>query len=178
MAATKDTTPLPAHDSDSDEAPEVVTKQSAAEQARTLQRQQDEAKAQAKALAKRKRKSKQEPKKEVEVPELPDDVLSAVAAHHEEEEQLEQQETAAQIRAKKRKQAKVAELMMKKTHTRQFGSIQVQTLDALEDAQTRELSQSAKEFLDRRMAPNRPRMNVLEGHPSQFTKKQKRSQRS
>ncbi|KAE8908630.1 hypothetical protein PF005_g14281 [Phytophthora fragariae] len=180
MAATQDKTPL-AHDSDSDEAPEVVTKQSAAQQARALQQQEEEAKAQAKAqaLAKRKRKSKQEPKKQEEVPELSDDVLSAVAARNDEEEELEQQETKDEIRAKKRKQQKVAELLKKKTHTRQFGSIEVQTLDALEDAQTRGLSDSAKEFLERLNAPGRPRMNVLEGHESLFTKKQKqRSQRS
>ncbi|GMF26128.1 unnamed protein product [Phytophthora fragariaefolia] len=178
MAATHDKTPL-GHESDSDEAPEVVTKQSAEQQALTLRRHEDAARAQAKAQA----TSKQEPKPQDEVPELPDDVLSAVAAHHEEEQQQQQeqqqQETAAQRRAKKRKQAKVAELLRRKTHTRQFGNIEVQTLDAVEDAQTRELSDSAKQFLERRTAPHRPRMNVLEGHASQFTKKQKqRSQRS
>jgi hypothetical protein len=124
----------------------------------------------------RKRKSRQESKKQSEVPELPDDVLSAVAARNDEEEEVEQEEQEAELRAKKRravKQAKMAELMQKKTHTRQFGNIQVQTLDAVENKQTRGLSKSAKEFLALRSAPSKPRMNVLEGHPSLFAKKQK-----
>ncbi|KAG2995208.1 hypothetical protein JG687_00015808 [Phytophthora cactorum] len=171
MAAKQDKTPA-VYDSDSDEAPEVVTKQSATEQALTQQRQEEEARAQAKA-AKRKRKTKQEPKPEEEVPELSDDVLSAVAARNEEEAE---EDEAEELRAKKRraeKEAKLAKLMEKKTHTRQFGNIQVQTLESLENTQTRELSTSAKQFLERRLAPTRERMNVMEGHPSQFTKKQK-----
>ncbi|POM63733.1 Hypothetical protein PHPALM_20830 [Phytophthora palmivora] len=181
MDAKEDKTPVvrpDGNDSDSDEAPEVVTKQSATEQALTQRRQEDEARAQAKAATKRKRKTKQE----TEVPELPDDVLSAVAARTEEEDAAEEQETAAELRAKKRravKEAKLAKLMEKKTHTRQFGNIQVQTLETLENTQTRELSASAKEFLELRSAPTRARMNVMEGHPSLFTKKQKqRSQRA
>ncbi|KAG2789838.1 hypothetical protein PC129_g14453 [Phytophthora cactorum] len=169
MAAKQDKTPAVY---DSDEAPEVVTKQSATEQALTQQRQEEEARAQAKA-AKRKRKTKQEPKPEEEVPELSDDVLSAVAARNEEEAE---EDEAEELRAKKRraeKEAKLAKLMEKKTHTRQFGNIQVQTLESLENTQTRELSTSAKQFLERRLAPTRERMNVMEGHPSQFTKKQK-----
>ncbi|KAF1785439.1 hypothetical protein GQ600_27491 [Phytophthora cactorum] len=158
MAAKQDKTPA-VYDSDSDEAPEVVTKQSATEQALTQQRQEEEARAQAKA-AKRKRKTKQEPKPEEEVPELSDDVLSAVAARNEEEAE---EDEAEELRAKKRQEA----------HTRQFGNIQVQTLESLENTQTRELSTSAKQFLERRLAPTRERMNVMEGHPSQFTKKQK-----
>ena len=71
------------------------------------------------------------------------------------------------------KEVKMAKLMEKKTHTRQFGNIQVQTLEALEKTQTRALSDSAKEFMELRLAPTRERMNVMEGHPSQFTKKQK-----
>ncbi|KAG7382988.1 hypothetical protein PHYPSEUDO_004167 [Phytophthora pseudosyringae] len=183
MAAMKDIKVRPEeHESDSDEAPEVVTKQSATQQAQTQQRQEEEARAQAKAAAKRKRKTKQETKPEQEVPELSDDVLSAVAARKEEDEAAEEEETAAELRAKKRravKEARLAKLMEKKTHTRQFGNIQVQTLETLENTQTRELSASAKEFLELRAAPTRTRMNVMEGHPSQFTKKQKlRSQRA
>lgn len=58
MPATEDKTPVVRldsndSDSDSDEAPEVVTKQSATEQALTQRRQEDEARAQAKAAAKR-----------------------------------------------------------------------------------------------------------------------------
>ncbi|ETI41005.1 hypothetical protein, variant [Phytophthora nicotianae CJ01A1] len=177
MAAKKDKTPA-VYDSDSDEAPEVVTKQSATEQALTQQRQEEEARAQATA-AKRKRKTKQEPKPEEEVPELSDDVLSAVAARNEEEEE---EDKAEELRAKKRRaveEAKLAKLMEKKTHTRQFGNIQVQTLESLENTQTRELSTSAKQFLERRLAPTRARMNIMEGHPSQFARKQKlRSQRT
>lgn len=122
----------------------------------------------------RKRKTKQETKEETELPELPDDVLSAVAARNDEEDAAEEEETAAELRAKKRRAVKEAKLMKKKTHTRQFGNIQVQTLETLENTQTRELPASAKKFLELRAAPNRTRMNVLEGHPSQFTKKQKR----
>ncbi|ETO69676.1 hypothetical protein, variant [Phytophthora nicotianae P1976] len=177
MAAKKDKTPA-VYDSDSDEAPEVVTKQSATEQALTQQRQEEEARAQATA-AKRKRKTKQEPKPEEEVPELSDDVLSAVAARNEEEEE---EDKAEELRAKKRRaveEAKLAKLMEKKTHTRQFGNIQVQTLESLENTETRELSTSAKQFLERRLAPTRARMNIMEGHPSQFARKQKlRSQRT
>ncbi|ETL87787.1 hypothetical protein, variant [Phytophthora nicotianae] len=177
MAAKKDKTPA-VYDSDSDEAPEVVTKQSATEQALTQQRQEEEARAQATA-AKRKRKTKQGPKPEEELPELSDDVLSAVAARNEEEEE---EDKAEELRAKKRravKEAKLAKLMEKKTHTRQFGNIQVQTLESLENTQTRELSTSAKQFLERRLAPTRARMNIMEGHPSQFARKQKlRSQRT
>ncbi|KAG6949199.1 hypothetical protein JG688_00014732 [Phytophthora aleatoria] len=172
MAAKQDKTPAAVYDSDSDEAPEVVTKQSATEQALMQQRQEEEARAQAKA-AKRKRKTKQEPKPEEEVPELSDDVLSAVAARNEEDAE---EDEAEELRAKKRravKEAKLAKLMEKKTHTRQFGNIQVQTLESLENTQTRELSTSANQFLERRLAPTRERMNVMEGHPSQFTKKQK-----
>ncbi|KUG01656.1 hypothetical protein AM587_10009713 [Phytophthora nicotianae] len=177
MAAKKDKTPA-VYDSDSDEAPEVVTKQSATEQALTQQRQEEEARAQATA-AKRKRKTKQEPKPEEEVPELSDDVLSAVAARNEVEEE---EDKAEELRAKKRRaveEAKLAKLMEKKTHTRQFGNIQVQTLESLKNTQTRELSTSAKQFLERRLAPTRARMNIMEGHPSQFARKQKlRSQRT
>ncbi|KAL3671096.1 hypothetical protein V7S43_004278 [Phytophthora oleae] len=172
------------HDSDSDEAPEVVTKQSAKEQALTLQRQEEEARAQAKAATKRKRKTKQEPKKEEEVaevseevPELSEDVLSAVAARNEEEEAADEEEEEAELRARKRravKEAKMAELMEKKTHTRQFGNIQVQTVEAMENTQARELSESAKKFLELRSAPTRARMNLLQGHASQFTKKKKK----
>ncbi|OWY96285.1 hypothetical protein PHMEG_00033485, partial [Phytophthora megakarya] len=144
----------------------------------TQRRQEDEAR---KASTKRKRKPKQETK-ETEVPELSDDVLSAVAARNEEEDAVEEEETAAQLRAKKRravKEAKLAKLMEKKTHTRQFGNIQVQTLKSLENTHARELSASAKEFLELRSAPTRARMNVLEGHATLFTKKQKqRSQRT
>ncbi|ETI41004.1 hypothetical protein F441_13643 [Phytophthora nicotianae CJ01A1] len=178
MAAKKDKTPA-VYDSDSDEAPEVVTKQSATEQALTQQRQEEEARAQATAAKSRKRKTKQEPKPEEEVPELSDDVLSAVAARNEEEEE---EDKAEELRAKKRRaveEAKLAKLMEKKTHTRQFGNIQVQTLESLENTQTRELSTSAKQFLERRLAPTRARMNIMEGHPSQFARKQKlRSQRT
>ncbi|KAF4145730.1 hypothetical protein GN958_ATG05047 [Phytophthora infestans] len=177
MAAKEDKTPA-VYDSDSDEAPEVVTKQSATEKALTQQRQEEEARAQATA-AKRKRKSKQEPKPEEDVPELSDDVLSVVAARNEEETEEDQ---AEELRAMKRRaveEAKLAKLIEKKTHTRQFGNIQVQTLESLENTRTRELSTSAKHFLERRLAPTRARMNVMEGHPSQFTKKQKfRSQRT
>ncbi|RLN87721.1 hypothetical protein BBJ28_00015079 [Nothophytophthora sp. Chile5] len=158
-------------DSDGDEAPEVVTKQSAEEQALEQLRHEGEARTKAKADAKRKRKSKQTEKKpeQKEVEELPADILTA------------EEEAAASARAKRRRaaaDAKRAKVMAKKTHTRQFGNIQVQTLDALETTQTRDLSSSAQEFLARRETPHRPRMNVLEGHPSLFTKKQKeRSQR-
>ncbi|CAH0519794.1 unnamed protein product [Peronospora belbahrii] len=162
---------LNGNDSDSDEAPEFVTNHIATENARMQRRQEDEAYAQAKAT-KRKRKLKQL----TETPELPDDVLVAVAARKEQEEAAEEQETAMQLRIKKRralKEVKVAHLMEKKIHTRQFGNIQVQTLEALEKMQTRTLPASAKEFLNLRTAPSRARMNVMEGHPSQFTKKQK-----
>ncbi|KAK1942079.1 hypothetical protein P3T76_006401 [Phytophthora citrophthora] len=169
------------HDSDSDEAPEVVTKQSAKEQVLTLQRQEEEARAQAKAATKRKRKAKQEPKKEEEasneVPELSDDILSAVAARNEEEDDAEEEEAEAELRARKRravKEAKMAEMMEKKTHTRQFGNIQVQTVEALKNTQARELTESAKKFLELRSAPTRARMNLLQGHSTQFTKKQKK----
>ncbi|KAF1786878.1 hypothetical protein GQ600_404 [Phytophthora cactorum] len=174
MAAKQDKTPAAVYDSDSDEAPEVVTKQSATEQALMQQRQEEEARAQAKRpRGGSNRKTKQEPKPEEEVPELSDDVLSAVAARNEEDAE---EDEAEELRAKKRravKEAKLAKLMEKKTHTRQFGNIQVQTLESLENTQTRELSTSAKQFLERRLAPTRERMNVMEGHPSQFTKKQK-----
>ncbi|CEG35736.1 uncharacterized protein PHALS_00071 [Plasmopara halstedii] len=161
------------HHSDSDEAPEVVTKQSAKEQALNQQRQEKEAHAQVKE-AKRKRKVKKVTAEAEEVPKLSDDVLSAVATRHEEEDAVD---SVAEIRAQKQlavKRAKVAKLMEKKTHTRQFGNIQVQTLETLENMQTRELSASAKEFLLRRTAPSRARMNILDGHPSQFTKKKQR----
>ncbi|CAI5723346.1 unnamed protein product [Peronospora destructor] len=161
--------------SDSDEAPEVMTKQKATEKALTQCRQEKEARVQAKAT-KRKRKNKQL----TEVPELPDEVLSAVAARKEkEEEAAEKEEAMAQLRAKKTralKEVKLAKLMEKKTHTRQFGNIQVQTLEALEKTQTRALLDSAKEFMELRMAPTRERMNVMEGHASQFTKKRKRDE--
>ncbi|KAG1712351.1 hypothetical protein DVH05_000098 [Phytophthora capsici] len=169
------------HDSDSDEAPEVVTKQSAKDQALTLQRQEEEARAQAKAAAKRKRKTKQETKKKEEVteevPELSDDILSAVAARNEEEGAAEEEEEEMELRARKRravKEAKMAELMEKKTHTRQFGNIQVQTVESLENTQARALTESAKKFLELRSAPTRARMNLLQGHSTQFTKKQKK----
>ncbi|KAG7384926.1 hypothetical protein PHYBOEH_009256 [Phytophthora boehmeriae] len=182
MAAKEDKTPAirpDGNDSDSDEAPEVVTKQSATQQALELRRQEGEARAQAKIAAKRKRKPKQD-KAETEVAELPEDILSAVAARNEEDEAVEEEELAAKARAKKRRaNAKLAKLMEKKTHTRQFGNIEVKTLDAVEAAKTRELSDSAKQFLELRAAPSRPRMNVMEGHSTQFTKKQKqRSQRA
>ncbi|KAF4316163.1 hypothetical protein BBO99_00008832 [Phytophthora kernoviae] len=182
MAAMEDKVPAirpDGNDSDSDEAPEVVTKQSATQKALELRRQEGEARAQAKAAAKRKRKTKQD-KTETEVPELPEEILSAVAARNEEDEAVEEEEVAAKARAKKRRaDAKLAKLLEKKTHMRQFGNIEVKTLDAVETAKTRELSESAKEFLALREAPNRPRMNVMEGHPTQFTKKQKqRSQRA
>ncbi|GMF24669.1 unnamed protein product [Phytophthora lilii] len=160
MPQDKTPVPRPEGSNSDDEAPEVVTKQSAQEQALTQQRHEEEAR---------------EPKETEEVPELPDDVLSAVAARNEEEEAAEEQEVAAALRAEKRQAAKLAKLMQKKTHTRQFGNIQVQTLDSLEQTQARELSESAKKFLERRTAPTRPRMNVLEGHPTQFAKKKQRS---
>ncbi|CAI5714401.1 unnamed protein product [Peronospora effusa] len=172
----KDKTPIVrpnGNDSDSEEAPEVMTKQSATEIVQKQRRQEKEARARAMATKSRKRKNKQL----TEVPELPDEVLSVVAARKEEEEEAaEKEETMAQLRAKKRRalnEAKLAKLMEKKTHTRQFGNIQVQTLEALEKTQTRTLLASAKEFMELRFAPTRERMNVMEGHASQFTKKRK-----
>jgi hypothetical protein len=56
MPAREDKTPAvrpEEHDSDSDEAPEVVTKQSAAEQAQTQRQKEKEARTQAKEAAKR-----------------------------------------------------------------------------------------------------------------------------
>lgn len=64
-------------------------------------------------------------------------------------------------------------MLKKKSHIRQFGHIQVQTVDEAARVQTRPLSASAEEFLARKTAPHRARMNVLEGHAALFTKKQK-----
>ncbi|KAL4087857.1 hypothetical protein PRIC1_012288 [Phytophthora ramorum] len=162
------------HDSDSDEAPEIVTKQSATQQAQEQRQQEHEARVQAKAAKSRKRKSKQEVQEQSgAVPELSDEILSAVAAREEEEEAVNEEEAAEQRRADKRRAKKQAKLMQKKTHTRQFGNIQVQTLEALEKTQTRELTDGAKEFVERRTAPKRERMDLMKGHPAHFCKKQR-----
>ena len=128
----------------------------------------------------RKRKSRQE----TEVPELPDDVLLAVAARSAEEEGTdgekrekmgkEEEEAGRTKRRERTKRGSVAKLLQaQKTHTRQFGNIYVQKLETLETTQIREVSDSAREFLKLRTAPMRQRMNVLEGHSSLFTKQQK-----
>ncbi|TDH66396.1 hypothetical protein CCR75_005231 [Bremia lactucae] len=153
------------YNSDSDGAPEVLTKESATEHAIAQQHQLS-----GHHSARRKRKIKPEAELKDKTLELPDDVLLAVAARTEEAVAVDSRD---ELRAKKQRAVKRARLekqLQTKTHTRQFGNIQVQTLEALENTQTRELSTDATEFLMRKMAPSRARMNVLEGHPSQFTK--------
>ncbi|KAI9909154.1 hypothetical protein PsorP6_014853 [Peronosclerospora sorghi] len=176
MHATKDeTAPVvggPTDGNDSDEAPEVLNNQVASFQALNQRRKEKEARVHSKDAAKRKRKNKQETK----VSQLPHDVLSAVAARHKEVEADEEDKVAIEERRKMRlvqSEAKILKRIEKKSHTKQFGNIHVQTLETLEQTQTRELSASAKKFLELRSAPHRKRMNVLEGHPSQFTKRQK-----
>lgn len=63
--------------------------------------------------------------------------------------------------------------MKVRTHTRDFGTVQVQTLESINAIQSRTLSSSAAEFLERKTAPKRERMNVLAGHSSQFVKQRK-----
>ncbi|KAF1320915.1 hypothetical protein FI667_g12288, partial [Globisporangium splendens] len=155
-----------------DEAPEEVTKLNAKDQALELLRHEKEARTSA-AANKRKRttRSSATESKAVEeaVEELPEDILSAVAAHHEEEKVEQELEAARERAAKKRLTA----ALKKKTHIRQFGNIQVQTVDDLAAQQTRKLTASTEEFLARKNAPQRARMSVLEGHASLFSKKQK-----
>lgn len=86
------------------------------------------------------------------------------------EEEAEQEAESAQAAATAKRQRAA---LKKKTHTRQFGNVHVQTVGELERQQARPLSASAEEFLKRRSAPHRARMSVLEGHPALFTKKQK-----
>ncbi|GLD97252.1 hypothetical protein PINS_up022408 [Pythium insidiosum] len=183
-----------ARDSDSDdEAPEVVSKESAKELALEQRRQEKDAARQQAISAKRKRKAADEeeaPKADAdaaadeetqqgdddneneeeddEAPALPDDVLSALATRDEEDKAEQELESALDRQRRKR-----AASMKQRTHIRDFGSVQVRTIDTLDAAQRRELTAAAASFLDRKSAPHRARMNVLEGHASQFTKKQK-----
>lgn len=93
------------------------------------------------------------------------------------EDEAEEAAEAARERTRKRHAA----LKKRQTHVREFGHVKVRTLESVDAdaAQSRALSQSASAFLDRRAAPHRPRMNVLDGHPALFTKKQKaRGQRA
>ncbi|KAJ0406133.1 hypothetical protein ATCC90586_000590 [Pythium insidiosum] len=177
-----------AQESDSDdEAPEVVSKESAKELALEQRRQEKEAVRQQAISAKRKRKTQDEDaaskaaadepvaeehedeqEEADDAPALPDDVLSALATR-DEENKVEQELESARDRQRRKRAA----AMKERTHIRDFGTVQVRTLDTLEAAQRRELTSSAAAFLDRKSAPHRARMNVLEGHASQFTKKQK-----
>ncbi|DBA00169.1 TPA: hypothetical protein N0F65_007794 [Lagenidium giganteum] len=182
----------PASDSD-DEAPEEVSKTSAKEKALELIRHEEEARATAAAAAKRyaqdgcskKRKTrsstkaKEEEEQEdelaedgevesAEVDELPDDILSAVAARNEEEEEERERQERSDARVRAR-----SELAKKRQHIRTFGNIEVKTLRSIEATTGRELSKEAEDFMALRTAPHRARMNVLAGHPSQFSKKQK-----
>uniref|UniRef100_A0AAV1THR7 Uncharacterized protein n=1 Tax=Peronospora matthiolae TaxID=2874970 RepID=A0AAV1THR7_9STRA len=187
MPATKDLVSAlrpNSSDSDSDEAPDVVLNHNAMEDMLTQRREETAARAHAKAVIKSRKRTKS--RQETEVPDLPDDVLLAVAARKEEDEVKEEEtrETMEKEEARRTKRRKGMEdnvvkvLEEKKTHTRQFGNIYVQTLDSLEMTKTREVSDNARQFLKLRTAPMRQRMNVMEGHSSLFTKKQKyRSQR-
>uniref|UniRef100_M4BP91 Uncharacterized protein n=1 Tax=Hyaloperonospora arabidopsidis (strain Emoy2) TaxID=559515 RepID=M4BP91_HYAAE len=164
------------NDSDSDEAPDVVSNQNAMEEMLTQRREETAARAHAKAVIKRKRKSRQE----TEVLDLPNDVLLAIAAGKEEEtREMMEKEEARRTKRREGIEDNVVRLMEeKKTHTRQFGNIYVQTLETLKMTKTREVSDNARQFLKLRTAPMRQRMNAMEGHSSLFTKKQKyRSQR-
>ncbi|TMW59534.1 hypothetical protein Poli38472_004603 [Pythium oligandrum] len=168
------------HESDDDEAPEVVSKASAKEQA--LERLRHEEEARVTAPTRRKRKAptareeieatedadEQADGEEEEAPELPADVLSALATRDEEER--EENELEAKRERQRRKRAAA---MKQRSHIRDFGTVQVQTLEALDASESRKLNDAAVAFLERKSAPQRARMNVLEGHPSLFTKKQK-----
>lgn len=67
------------------------------------------------------------------------------------------------------KNAKKLKSKPQNTHVRQFGSVHVATLEAVDAVEDRKLSDSAMAFLQRKMAPTRARRNVLEGHASRFT---------
>ena len=112
--------------------------------------------------------------------DLPNDVLLAIAAGKEEEtREMMEKEEARRTKRRVGIEDNVVRLMEeKKTHTRQFGNIYVQTLETLKMTKTREVSDNARQFLKLRTAPMRQRMNAMEGHSSLSTKKQKyRSQR-
>lgn len=79
-------------------------------------------------------------------------------------------EAAAVMKAKKIKSKP------QNTHMRQFGSVHVATLEAVDAVEDRKLSESALSFLQRKMAPTRARRSVLEGHGSRFTKASRKQQ--
>jgi hypothetical protein len=93
--------------------------------------------------------------------------LTCIIPHYREQE--EDEVIAAQQKTKKLK--KLAE---NRQHIRQFGNITVQRIEDLEAEKLRRMPRSAGEFLKRMNGPNRKRMDVLEGHPSRFSRLQKR----
>lgn len=91
--------------------------------------------------------------------------------YREDEEEQKLAEAAAAA-----KKAKKIKSKPQNTHVRQFGSVHVATLEAVDAVEDRKLSDSALAFLQRKMAPTLARRNVLEGHGSRFTKASRKQQ--
>ena len=94
------------------------------------------------------------------------DSFVVVTLHREEETDRQIQKIQEETLRRRKSQPK-------NQHIRRFGNITVTTLSAVDAQQPTQMNADAEAFLQRMMAPTRKRMNLLEGHPALFSKKQK-----
>nr|CCA23119.1 AlNc14C181G8221 [Albugo laibachii Nc14] len=149
-----------------DDAPEVVTKSAAKEDAIAQRRVEKEAR---RSNLKRKRVSRKrlevksdEQKSKDETPQptkLPDNVIELLA--NQESEKQSEEESSVSI--------KVVHRQNKPNKILHFGTIQVEKLSN-STTPSYEVSPAALAFTNRRLAPGRQRVNIVRGHDAYFRK--------
>ncbi|OQR84156.1 hypothetical protein ACHHYP_13829 [Achlya hypogyna] len=141
--------------SSDDEAPEQVSMAVAKTKAIESRESEKQARVAAKAATALKRKRQPVKKEEPVIEALSDDVLAAVAAAQDEQNDEAEGELEEELVMDRKKTSK-----KKRSQVRRFGNIQVTTLaQVAQDADAEAVTNSAADFLKRRTAPHRPRVN-------------------